>query len=129
MLASRPMDAPRTTKDRAKVLRAAMSLPEVLLWKAIKGRKLHGLQFRRQHPLGPYVLDFYCEAEKLAVEVDGGSHDFGDRPTRDERRDAWLLAKGVRTVRLSAALVLKDLDAATRTITGYLEENPRVAGG
>ena len=47
-----------------------MSLPEVLLWKAIKGRQLRGLQFRRQHPLGPYILDFYCGAEKLAVEVD-----------------------------------------------------------
>ena len=78
------MDAPRTTKDLAKGLRRQMSLPEVLLWKAIKGRKLNRLPFRKQHPIGPYVLDFYCEAVRLAIEVDGGSHDFGDRPARDE---------------------------------------------
>ncbi len=85
------MDAPRPTKDRAKILRRAMSLPEVLLWRAIKARQLAGLHFRKQHPMGPYVLDFYCDAERLAVEVDGSDHDFGDRPVRDERRDAWLL--------------------------------------
>ena len=118
------MDAPRTTKDRAKVLRRDMSLPEVLLWRAIKGRKLDGLHFRKQHPIGPYILDFFCDAERLAVEVDGDSHNFGDRPERDERRDAWLMANGVRTLRISAVLVLKDVDDATRTIIGYLEENP-----
>ena len=115
------MDAPRTTKDRAKQLRQAMTLPEVLLWKAIKGRKIHGLHFRKQHPLGPYVLDFYCDAEKLAVEVDGASHGLGDRPARDERRDAWLAAQGITTLRLSAALALSDMDAALRMILGHLE--------
>jgi very-short-patch-repair endonuclease len=115
------MDAPRTTKDFAKGLRRRMSLPEVLLWKAIKGRKLNGLQFRKQHPIGPYVLDFYCDAWKLAIEVDGGSHSFGDRPVRDERRDAWLLERGVRTLRLSASLILEDVDDATRTIVGHLD--------
>ena len=115
------MDAPRTTKDRAKGLRRQMSLPEVLLWKAIKGRKLEGMQFRKQHPIGPYVLDFYCDAKSLAVEVDGGSHDFGDRPERDERRDTWLSERGVRTLRLTASLILEDVDDATRTILAYLE--------
>ncbi|HEY3696644.1 endonuclease domain-containing protein [Phenylobacterium sp.] len=115
------MDAPRTTKDHAKALRGRMSLPEVLLWKAIKGRKLQGLHFRKQHPMGPYILDFYCEALRLAVEVDGASHDFGDRPGRDERRDAWLRAQGVTTLRLSAALILEDVDDATRTILGHFE--------
>jgi very-short-patch-repair endonuclease len=115
------MDALRTTKDFAKDLRRRMSLPEVLLWSAIKGRKLNGLQFRKQHPIGPYVLDFYCDARKLAIEVDGGNHSFGDRPQRDERRDAWLLERGVRTLRLSASLILDDVDDATRTIVGHLE--------
>jgi very-short-patch-repair endonuclease len=115
------MDAPRTTKDFAKGLRRQMSLPEVLLWNAIKGRKLDGLHFRKQHPIGLYILDFYCDAQKLAIEIDGGSHGFGDRPERDERRDAWLIERGVRTLRLSAALILADVDDATRTIVGYLE--------
>jgi len=120
------MDAPRTTKDHAKALRKNLSLPEVLLWKAIKGRKLMGLPFRKQHPIGPYVLDFYCQAARLAIEVDGSSHGFGDRPRRDEARDAWLEAQGITTLRLSAALVLRDVDDAMATILGHLEERPKV---
>jgi very-short-patch-repair endonuclease len=81
-----------------------MSLPEVLLWRVPKGRKMEGLHFRKQHPVGPYVLDFYCDARKLAVEVDGGSHGFGDRPDRDDRRDAWLAERGVRTLRVRSGL-------------------------
>ena len=122
------MDAPRPTKDRAKSLRRAMSLPEVLLGRAIKGRQLAGLHFRKQHPMGPYVLDFYCDAEKLAVEVDGSDHDFGDRPPRDKWRDAWLSARGVRTLRISALLAVQDADDATRTIMGFLEDEQRPAG-
>ena len=65
---------------------------------------------------------FYCDAAKLAVEVDGSDHDFGDRPLRDQRRDAWLLRRGVMTLRISAMLVLQDVDDATRTIMGFLED-------
>ena len=53
------MDGSRVTKDRAKALRRAMSLPEILLWKAIKGGAVDCLHFRKQHPVGPYILDFY----------------------------------------------------------------------
>src|SRR5581483_12302097 len=102
------MDGPRVTKDRAKGLRRTLSLPEVLLWKALKGGAIDRLQFRKQHPIGPYVLDFYCHAVKLAVEVDGASHGFGDRPGRDGQRDAWLAERGIRTLRLPASLVLRD---------------------
>ncbi|HEY8004270.1 MAG TPA: DUF559 domain-containing protein [Phenylobacterium sp.] len=116
------MDGSRVTKDRAKALRRTMSLPEVLLWSAIKGGAVDGLQFRKQHPIGPYVLDFYCHAAQLAVEVDGASHSAGDRPDRDVRRDAWLAARGIATLRLSASLILRDLDAAVRTISGYLQD-------
>ena len=118
------MDGSRVTKDRAKSLRRAMSLPEVLLWKALRGRQLCGLHFRKQHPLGPYVLDFYCDAERLAVEIDGDNHSFGHRPGRDARRDAWLRARGVRTLRISARSVLADPGDALRTIEGFLEGEP-----
>jgi very-short-patch-repair endonuclease len=115
------MDGSRVTKDRAKALRRTMSLPEVLLWKAIKGSAVDRLHFRKQHPIGPYVLDFYCDAVKLAVEVDGASHSFGDRPARDDQRDAWLAARGIATLRLPASPILRDVDAAVRTIAGYLQ--------
>jgi len=87
-----------------------MSLPEVLLWNAIKGRKLAGLHFRKQHPV------------RLAVEVDGASHGFRDRPTRDVRRDAWLRSQGIESLRLSAELAPREVDDATRTILGHLED-------
>ena len=110
------MEASHRTRRLARALRKEMSLPEVLLWKALKGRKLNGLHFRKQHPLGAYVLDFYCDAAKLCVEVDGAAHSTGSRPLRDEFRDAWLAAQGVRTLRLSAELILHDVDDAVATI-------------
>jgi very-short-patch-repair endonuclease len=99
-----------------------MSLPEVLLWRALKGARLDGHHFRRQHPLGPYILDFYCHALRLAVEIDGQSHGFGDGPAHDARRDRFLLERGVRTLRLPARAVLEDLDGAVRTIAGFAIE-------
>ena len=114
------MDAPDETREFAKSLRWRLSLPEGLLWRAIKGRKLAGLHFRKQHPVRPYVLDFYCHEAKLAVEVDGQGHGFGRQPQKDARRDAWMAQKGIRTLRLSAELVLHDVDDATRTILSFL---------
>jgi very-short-patch-repair endonuclease len=110
------MDAPEVTHVRAKALRRRMDLPEVVLWAALRGRQLDGLKFRRQHPLGPYVLDFYCHEAKLAVEVDGYSHDVEDRPRRDAIRDAFVAERGVRTLRVLAVDVLKNLDSVVSTI-------------
>ncbi len=68
--------------------------------------------FRRQHPIGPYVLDFYCAKARLAAEIDGMSHNVEDRPQRGARRDAWLRAQGVTVWRIAAADVLSGLDDA-----------------
>ncbi|MDE8654013.1 endonuclease domain-containing protein [Novosphingobium album (ex Liu et al. 2023)] len=95
--------------DRARKLRRAMSLPEGLLWRELRQRP-HGLKFRRQHPSGAYVLDFYCSDARLAIEVDGAAHDFGDRPLRDEVRDAWFARAGIATLRIPAKAVLDDLE-------------------
>jgi len=87
-----------------------MTLPEVLLWLQLR-QPGEGLpRFRRQHPLGPYVLDFYCPAARLCIEVDGWGHNMGDQPERDERREAWLAAGGIATLRVTAAEVLADPD-------------------
>ena len=92
---------------RARRLRKDMSLPEVLLWQRLKTRP-EGLKFRRQHPSGDLTLDFYCADARLAIEIDGQSHDCGDRPQRDERRDAWLQSQGIETLRIPASDVLGD---------------------
>jgi very-short-patch-repair endonuclease len=110
------VQASHETRDFARHLRRRLSLPEGLLWRALKAAKADGLKFRKQHPLGPYVLDFYCHEARLCVEVDGGSHNFGRRPEADARRDGWLAGKGIRTLRLPAAFVLAEIDGAVRMI-------------
>jgi len=109
------MEAPKATVQRARSLRRRLTPPEVRLWVALRGKAI-GWRFRRQHPIGPYVLDFYCDAAKLAVEVDGSMHYVGENQVRDARRDAWMLEQGVRTLRLQATLIRDDLDAALRMI-------------
>lgn len=84
-----------------------MSLPEVLLWKHLRGKPL-GLKFRRQFPVVGYVADFACVEARLLIEIDGIAHDMGDQPERDEKRDAVLQNKDWRVMRVSAAEVLKD---------------------
>jgi very-short-patch-repair endonuclease len=110
------MDAPRLTRDRARRLRAEMDLPERLLWKRLNRRQLDGLRFRRQHPLGDNILDFYCDQAKLAVEIGGYSHGIADRPARDARRDDWVATRGVRTLRIAARGVLKSMEDVQATI-------------
>ncbi len=83
-----------------------MSLPEVLLWEHLRGGKLDGIKFRRQHPFGPFVLDFYCPDWKLAIEVDGAAHDFPERAEQDERRTMWLNNQGINVMRFAARSVL-----------------------
>jgi len=83
-----------------------MSLPEVLLWQQLRRRKLNGLSFRRQHPIGPYILDFYCAIARLAVEIDGLGHE--GRVAYDTRRDSWLADRGIRVLRIPAANILRD---------------------
>ncbi|MFS0737776.1 endonuclease domain-containing protein [Sphingomonas sp. 1P06PA] len=109
------LHGPKPTQRRARTLRKAMSLPEILLWQALRTRPA-GLRFRRQHPAGPYVLDFFCATHRLAVGIDGEAHDCGTRPVRDARRDVWLAGQGVRVIRIAARAVLADLDAVVRLI-------------
>jgi very-short-patch-repair endonuclease len=91
----------------ARRLRRELSLPEKLLWVRLRGAEV---RFRRQHPIGSYVLDFYCASAKLAIEVDGAAHDFGDRPRRDDVRIEWLRSQGIEVQRIPAKDVLADPD-------------------
>ncbi len=102
---------------RARRLRAQMSLPEVLLWQEL--RKQSAFKFRRQHPLGPYVLDFYCAAVKLCVEIDGVAHDMGSNPARDATRDEWLRSQNISVLRIAAADVLRSPKQAAEAVLAY----------
>ncbi|CAN7664101.1 DUF559 domain-containing protein [Devosia sp. LjRoot16] len=92
------MRAPDFIRERAKDLRRSMTQPERALW-ALLRRNERDWHFRRQHPIGPYILDFYCAAVKLAVEVDGPVHQ--EQTDRDQRRTAWLEAEGITVIRFS----------------------------
>jgi ATP-dependent DNA helicase RecQ len=102
---------PDTIVDTARDLRRGMSLPEVQLWPRLSSRKLRGLKFRRQHPIEPFIIDFYCAEARLAVEIDGIGHEHPDSIAKDRRRDAMLLEKGIRTLRVAARDVFEDMDA------------------
>ncbi len=95
-----------------------MSLPEVLLWNLLRGSP-DGVTFRRQHSLGPYVLDFFCPRIKCAFEIDGIGHDMGNQPERDAERMAWLESQGIEVVRIPASDVLKSAQDVAEGIVRY----------
>ncbi|MFZ2998235.1 endonuclease domain-containing protein [Sphingobium sp.] len=109
---------PRTVTN-ARTLRQNLSLPEALLWRLLKGQP-QAIKFRRQHPIGPYILDFYAPAQKLAIEIDGAAHDMGDRPNRDATRDAWLREQGFEVLRIPASDILKDPTQVAEAILAYV---------
>jgi very-short-patch-repair endonuclease len=133
------MRAPVSTFKPARTLRRQMSLPEVVVWQLLRSRRLKELRFRRQHPIGPYVLDFYCPSARLAVEIDGMSHDFAGRAVRDARRDAWLNDRDVRVLRVEAKDVLDEgglegvlsaiISAASTPSTAFGGPPPPQGGG
>ena len=100
---------PHPTTSLARKLRREMTLPEVLIWQRIRANAL-GVKFRRQHPIGPYVADFYCSALRLVIEIDSASHDMGDRAGRDTARDAYMVEKGLEVLRIPVTDILQDLD-------------------
>ena len=117
------METTPETVIHARRLRRQMSPPETRLWTALRRGAFDGLKFRRQHPLGRCVLDFYCPALRLAVEVDGYDHCINGRPERDVARDRWLLMQGVRTVRIPAQQVMTSIDGTLGTIRDFITEN------
>lgn len=85
--------------SRARRLRRDLTEAEKKLWQMLHRKQVADLSFRRQHPIGEFVLDFYCPAIRLAVEVDGGQHNEAIHRTRDDRRTQWLGARGITVLR------------------------------
>ncbi|MFM5895284.1 MAG: endonuclease domain-containing protein [Novosphingobium sp.] len=112
--------APKDTLIRARELRATMSLPEVILWKELRKRP-GGLKFRRQHPAGRFILDFYCAAARLAIEVDGWGHNSADARKKDEARSAFLRSQQIATLRVPAKVVLEEIAVAVARIVEVCE--------
>ena len=116
------MPRKRNERDVAKArhLRDNLSLPEALLWRLLKGSP-GGVHFRSQHPIGDYILDFYCAKAMVAFEIDGIAHDMGDRPERDALRDVWLRGQGIEVVRIPAGDVLKSPETVAESLVNYCQ--------
>ncbi len=85
--------------QQARALRQASTTAEQLLWRHLRNRQLAGAKFRRQHPLGPYILDFVCLEQGLVVEIDGGQHADLQAQDYDQQRTVWLQQQGLRVLR------------------------------
>jgi very-short-patch-repair endonuclease len=91
-------------------MRTSLNSTELLVWSRIRNRRIDGWKFRRQQPIGPYFVDFYCSSARLVVEINGPAHDHPDQWAKDERRVAWLEAQGYRVVRIAVEEISSDLD-------------------
>lgn len=90
-----------------------------MLWRALRELPLEGTHFRRQAPIGPYVVDFFCPAKRLIVELDGGHHNDDETAKRDRERQAWLEKEGYRVIRFWNSEIAADLTAVLERI--YVE--------
>ena len=99
---------------RARQLRGNSTNAERLLWSKLRDRRLMGLKFRRQRPMGPYILDFLCVERKLVIELDGGQHQ--QRIEYDGRRTRWLRSRAYTVLRFWNNEVLEDIDAVIDSI-------------
>ncbi len=107
-------------KERAKELRKAGNLSEVLLWQQIKNKKFLGLDFHRQKIIGNYIVDFYCPELDLVVEIDGSSHDFKEE--YDAKREEFLKSLKLNVIHFEDKRVKQDLNAALAELEGYCLE-------
>jgi very-short-patch-repair endonuclease len=103
-------------KLASRELRKQMTDAEQALWQRVRRKQILGVQFYRQKPLLSFVVDFYCPAAKLVIELDGSQHQEPEHRARDRERDARLNALGLRVLRFDNRQVLCEMDAVLETI-------------
>jgi very-short-patch-repair endonuclease len=108
----------------ARELRMNMTETEMFLWQRIRRKQLFGYQFYRQKNIGNYIVDFYCPAAKLIIELDGGQHYSKNGMIRDEQRDSYLCSLGFSTLRFSDREVFKNTEGVIEKICQYLKKSP-----
>jgi len=109
-------------RARARALRQDLTKAERIVWYGLRAHRLGGAGFRRQTPIGPYIVDFVSHTAKLVIEIDGGQHFEDAHEARDRRRDAFLAAKGFRVLRFSNLDVLTNREAVLSTIASTVNE-------
>ena len=122
--AKQSFGADLNTKSKAKELRKNMTYHESILWKYIRNRKLSGIHFRRQHPYGIYILDFYCFEKQLVIEVDGLIH--LNNIEYDEERTAYLESTGLKVIRFKNEDIEERIEWVLKQIDIYLTNLPSI---
>jgi very-short-patch-repair endonuclease len=107
---------PVRTRVFRKKLRSQSTEAEIFLWNYLKEKKLGGRKFRRQHGIGPFIVDFFCHSEKLIIELDGQVHFNAEAQEKDQRRTAYLNKKGFRIIRFENRLVFDLLSSVLNEI-------------
>ena len=108
-------------RELARKLRNNMTFGEVLLWQRLRRRQMGGFDFDRQRPIDRYIVDFYCKDLKLAIEIDGSSHDGDEATRRDKVRQDRLESLGVRFLRFDDTDVKKNMDTVLTTIESWID--------
>ena len=108
--------------ERARTMRKESTPAERAFWRVVSNKKVDGYKFRRQHPIGRYIVDFYCHEIKLVIEIDGESHAFQEE--YDQVRTAWLEAQGCKVVRFSNREVTQNLAGVVETILAIIRKVP-----
>lgn len=108
--------APGSIYKKAEKLREQMTEAENVFWETVRNNQLDGLKFRRQHPLGIYILDFYCHKHLLVIELDGGYHQSLIQENLDNERDHFLIEQGLQVLRFKNEDVLNNLENTLKII-------------
>lgn len=106
----------------ARLLRKKATEPERILWRHLRNRNFAGYKFRRQHPLDRYILDFYCPVAKLAIELDGGGHNYPVGQIRDRARSEFLAHEGIIVLRFWNHRIRQELDSVLQAIWFALQK-------
>jgi very-short-patch-repair endonuclease len=102
--------------EKAKMLRLNMTLHEKLLWEELRGNKVMGLRFKAQHPIDTFIADFYCHSIKLALEIDGESHNSEDQIEYDKNRNVIMNNLGITVLRFKNTQIENDINRVINTI-------------
>jgi very-short-patch-repair endonuclease len=105
-------------------LRQDSTEAERIIWKALRAHRLQGASFRRQVPIGPFIVDFVCPSAALIVEIDGGQHFEAEHLKRDARRDAFLASRGYRVLRFNNHDVMTNRRGVLETIAAAIASTP-----
>ena len=114
--------APASGFLKAQSLRENLTEAEVYLWERLKANQFQGLKFRRQHPIGIYIVDFYCHKHKLIIELDGAYHNTTDQIEKDQERSDFLNFQGLKVIRFTNDQVLIQVDFVLKEIGQYCKK-------